>query len=165
MLYLDLTWARIGQRTSETISLSPTWPKTGRRILRPGPKQVGDSPSPTCLRRLMRSLCLARAAPAANGPLGMAGWAMSWGNSFLVQKNVRTWKLRGRRPDCSCQLAVVPTPTSTLIPTCDKTALAEYNLAQSLPRVARLAVMGRGRVYPIGALSESPHSTLPGLGR
>ena len=42
-------------------------------------------------------------------------------------------------------------------PTCDKTALAEYNLAQSLPRVARLAVTGAGRVYPIGALSEPPH--------
>ena len=54
---------------------------------------------------------------------------------------------------------------SDAYPTCDKTALAEYNLAQSLPRVARLAVMGRGRVYPIGALSESPHSTPPGLGR
>ena len=56
LLYLDLTWARIGRRTSETTSLSPTWPKTGRRILRPDPKQVGDSPSPTCLGRLMRSL-------------------------------------------------------------------------------------------------------------
>jgi hypothetical protein len=56
LLYLDLTWARIGQRTSETTSLAPIWPKTGRRILRPDSKQVGDSPSPTCLRRLMRSL-------------------------------------------------------------------------------------------------------------
>ena len=56
LLYLDLTWARIGRRTSETTSLPPIWPKTGRRILRPDSKQVGDSPSPTCLRRLMRSL-------------------------------------------------------------------------------------------------------------
>ena len=39
---------------------------------------------------------------------------------------IRWEGVRGRRPDCSCQLAVVPTPTSTLIPTCDKTALAEY---------------------------------------
>ena len=56
LLYLDLTWARIGRRTLETTSLSPIWPKTGRRILRPDPKQVGDSHSPTCLRRLMHSL-------------------------------------------------------------------------------------------------------------
>ena len=49
LLYLDLTWARIGRRTSETTSLSPIWAKTGRRILRPDSKQVGDSPSPTCL--------------------------------------------------------------------------------------------------------------------
>ena len=44
LLYLDLMWARIGRRTSETTSLSPTWPmqnrsensptrpKTGRRF-------------------------------------------------------------------------------------------------------------------------------------
>ena len=56
LLYLDLTWARIGRRTSETTSLSPIWAKTGRRILRPDSKQVGDSLSPTCLRQLMRSL-------------------------------------------------------------------------------------------------------------
>ena len=60
LLYLDLTWARMGRRTSETTSLSPIWPKTGRRILRADPKQVGDSPSPTCLRRLMRSLLVPR---------------------------------------------------------------------------------------------------------
>ena len=47
-------------------------------------------------------------------------------------------------------------------PTCDKTALAEYNLAQR-PRVACLAVTGAGRVYPIGALSEPPHSPVPAL--
>ena len=43
LLCLDLTLARIGRRTSETTSLSPIWPKTVRRILRPDSKQVGDS--------------------------------------------------------------------------------------------------------------------------
>ena len=46
---------------------------------------------------------------------------------------------------------------SDTYPTCDKAALAEYNLAQSL-KVTCLAVTGAGWVYLIGTLSEPPHS-------
>ena len=43
LLHLDLTWARIGQRTSETTctSLPPIWPKTGRRINSPTRLKTG----------------------------------------------------------------------------------------------------------------------------
>ena len=79
LLYLDLTWARMGRRTSETTSLSPIWAKTGRRILRPDSKQVGDSPSPTCLRRLMRSL---RSLGAGTAPQGFQQSGLSTGLGY-----------------------------------------------------------------------------------
>ena len=105
LLYLDLTWARMGRRTSETTSLSPIWAKTGRRILRPDSKQVGDSPSPTCLRRLMRSLLGNPVPRLVNYRAYFLGWHDGWDDEGnLARSRSSTLDLRVARKCETCGL-------------------------------------------------------------
>ena len=75
---------------------------------------------------------------------------------------IRWEGVRGRRPDCSCQLAVVPTQLrrlSRLVIKRHWPNTISSKSAESRPPCCH----GGGRVYPIGALSELPHSPVPAL--